>query len=230
MWRWQPLPRFSLDRGWSAEIGTAGQTPALRLRASLNLPWADPSALEISSSRRTLLEQQLPYSAVAGAVTMLSRCRGAELPAVRWERGPFSNSARSVSYTCAIASLGGAPAVKVAVMLALPTATESTVVACADVLIDSPRAWAAALDPGWDTRLGFDEVQAVLLATWETAAELLPDIVGSPTVPSWAAPPTTELRMTCEQPADNGILPALDRTSRTSTFTACGRSGLRGCP
>ncbi|MEU8701616.1 hypothetical protein AB0C61_28950 [Streptomyces sp. NPDC048680] len=49
----------------------------------------------------------------------------------------------------------------------------------------------------------------MLLSTWETAAEL-PDLVGDPAGLSWAAPPTTELRMTCEQPADNGVLPALD--------------------
>jgi hypothetical protein len=95
-------------------------------------------------------------------------------------------------------------------MLALPTTMESTVVACADVLIENPQAWAAALGPGWDTTLGLDEVQAVLLAAWETAAELLPDVVGDPAGLSWAAPPTTELRMTCEQPADNGVLPKLD--------------------
>jgi hypothetical protein len=59
-------------------------------------------------------------------------------------------------------------------------------------------------------QLGLDEVQAVLLAAWETAAELLPDVVGDSAGLSWAAPPTTELRMTCEQPADNGVLPDLD--------------------
>ncbi|MFD3549111.1 hypothetical protein ACFWUW_26470 [Streptomyces sp. NPDC058655] len=95
-------------------------------------------------------------------------------------------------------------------MLALPTAMESTVVACSDVLVEKPQAWAAAVGGGWDTRLGFDEVQAVLLSTWETAAELLPDLVGDPAGLSWAAPPTTELRMTCEQPAGNGVLPDLD--------------------
>jgi hypothetical protein len=58
--------------------------------------------------------------------------------------------------------------------------------------------------------LGLDEVQAVLLAAWETAAELLPDVVGDPAGLSWAAPPSSELRMTCEQPADNGVLPGLD--------------------
>ncbi|UXX97443.1 hypothetical protein N7U49_47475 [Streptomyces sp. AD2-2] len=87
---------------------------------------------------------------------------------------------------------------------------QSTVVACADVRIESTSAWAAALDPGWDTQLGLDEVQAVLLSAWETAAELLPEAVGASAGLSWAAPPTTELRITCEQPADNGVLPGLD--------------------
>ncbi|MEU0213920.1 RNA-binding domain-containing protein [Streptomyces sp. NPDC006265] len=210
VWRWHPHPRFSLNQGRSASIGAAGQTPALRLRALVNLPWAGTSTLEVSRARRALLEQQLPYSAVAGAVTMLSRRRGVELPAARWERGPFGNSGRSAGYTCTIAGPDGAPAVKASVLLALPTAMESTVVACADVLIENPEAWAAALGPDWDTQLGLDEVQAVLLAAWETASELLPDVVGDPAGLSWAAPPTAELRMSCEQPADNGVLPVLD--------------------
>lgn len=37
----------------------------------MNLPWANPGTLEITKPRRTLLEQQLPYSALAGTVTML---------------------------------------------------------------------------------------------------------------------------------------------------------------
>ncbi|WP_405559491.1 hypothetical protein [Streptomyces sp. NBC_01180] len=210
VWRWQPLPRFSLNRGRSAENWTAGQTPALRLRAVVNLPWSGAGTLEINRPRRTQLESQLPYSAVAGAVTILSRRRGAELPAARWERGPFGNSARSVSYSCTIAGPDGGPALKASAMLALPTTMESTVVACSDVLIENPQAWAAVLGRGRDTQLGFDEVQAVLLAAWETAAELLPDLVGDPAGLSWAAPPTTELRMTCEQPAGNSVLPSLD--------------------
>ncbi|MEU2770644.1 MULTISPECIES: RNA-binding domain-containing protein [Streptomyces] len=210
VWGWQPIPHFSLDQGRSAEIGTGGQTPALRLRALVNLPWAEARTLGIGKSRRTQLEQLLPHSAVAGAVTLLSRRRGAELPAARWERGPFGNSVRSAGYTCTIAGPDGTPAVKACVIVALPTTMESTVVACADVLIESPEAWAAAIGTGWDTQLGLDEVQAVLLSAWETAAELLPEVVGDPAVLSWAAPPTTELRITCEQPADNGVRPVLD--------------------
>lgn len=176
----------------------------------VNLPWAEASRLEISKSRRSQLEQQLPRSTVAGVVTMLSKRRGAELPAARWEREPFGNSARSAGYSCTIAGPDGGPALKASVMLALPTTMESNVVACSDVLVENPQAWAAAVGTGRDTRLSFDEVQAVLLSTWETAARLLPDLIGDPAGLSWAAPPTTELRMTCEQPAETGVLPALD--------------------
>ncbi|MEU5958282.1 RNA-binding domain-containing protein [Streptomyces sp. NPDC047525] len=211
VWRWEPLPHFSLNQGRSAESWAAGQTPALRLRAVVNLPWADPGTLEITRPRRHQLEQQLPYSALAGAVTTLSRRRGTELPAAGWKRGPFGNTARSVSYTCTISAPDCIPALKAAATLALPTTTDSAVVACAEVLIEDPVAWASALGIDRGTQLCFDEVQALLLGAWETAAELLPDVVGDPAALRWAAPPTTELRMTCEQPAQNGVLPALDR-------------------
>lgn len=209
VWRWEPLPRFSLHQGRSAENWTAGQQPALRLRAVMNLPFANPDTLDITKPRRALLEQQLPYSALAGTVTMLSRRRGAELPAAHWVRGPSGNTARSASYTCTIAGPDGSPALRAAAMLSLPTTLDSAVVACAEAVIEDPAMWAAALGPGRDTRLGFDEVQAVLLSTWETAAELLPDVVGDQSGLRWAGPPTAELRMTCEQPAENGALPAL---------------------
>ncbi|MFI1700310.1 hypothetical protein ACH419_30610 [Streptomyces bobili] len=103
-------PRFSLNQGRSAEIETGGQTPALRLRALVNLPWVEASTLEINKSRRTQLEQLLPHSAVAGAVTMMSRRRGADLPAARWDRARL-RPARSVGYMCTIAGPGGNPAV-----------------------------------------------------------------------------------------------------------------------
>ncbi|MFJ1744123.1 RNA-binding domain-containing protein [Streptomyces microflavus] len=52
VWRWQPLPRFSVNQGRSAGNWTAGQTPALRLRAVVNLPWAGAGTLEISRPQR----------------------------------------------------------------------------------------------------------------------------------------------------------------------------------
>lgn len=209
MWRWQPLPRFGLHQGRSATNWTAGQTPALRLRAVVNLPWAGPDALEITKSRRHELEQQLPYSALAGDLTMLSKRRGADLPAARWERAPYGNSSRSVAYTCTITTPDGTPALRAGVMLALPSSMESTVVACAEVLVEDTTAWAAALGPGWETRLRLEEAQVALLSAWEMAAELLPGLVDAGDLP-WAAPPTTELRLSSERPAPNDVLPTLE--------------------
>ncbi|MFD6967387.1 RNA-binding domain-containing protein [Streptomyces sp. NPDC059949] len=208
-WRWQPLPRFSLHQGRSATNWTAGQTPALRLRAVLNLPWAGPGGLEITKHRRDELEQLLQISALSGALTMLSQRRGADLPAARWERGAYGNSSRAASYTCTISSPDGSPAVSAALMLALPTSMESTVVACAEVLVEDSAAWAAAVGPSWETQLHLEEAQAALLGAWRTAAELLPGLVDAGQLP-WAAPPTTELRLSSERPATNGVLPALD--------------------
>jgi hypothetical protein len=209
-WQWSPLPRFNLNQGRSAEIGVAGQTPALRLRAVVTLPWAHASTLQITKPQRSRLERELPYSALAGAASMLSTRRGALLSAARWERGPLSNSTTFASYTCTISAPDGSPALKAAVLLALPSTMDSTVTSCAEVMIEDPSAWTRALDSKADTQLSFAEVQAVLLAAWETAADLLPGILGEPSGPAWAAPPTTELRMTSERPGDHGVLPALD--------------------
>ncbi|MGW7610115.1 hypothetical protein ACWGKW_23115 [Streptomyces sp. NPDC054766] len=144
VWRWDPLPRFGLHPSRSAENWTAGQQPALRLRAVVTLPWAGAGAgaLEITKPRRVQLERQLPYGVLAGAVTMLSRRRGAEPRTAVWERTPSGNSARGAGCTCTIPSPGGGPAMRAAAMLALPTTTNSTVVACAEVLVEDPAAWA----------------------------------------------------------------------------------------
>ena len=157
VWRWQPLPRFSLDQGRSAEIGTAGQTPALRVRAVVNLPGAQPDGLEISKPRRTLLEQQLPHRPVAGAVTIPSRRRGGSA-CCALGTGPFGNSARAGSYTCTVAGPGGSPALSASVMLALPTPMQSTVVVCTErrppptglpLLRTTPKWWHAVPHDGF---------------------------------------------------------------------------------
>ncbi|MFE0777610.1 hypothetical protein [Streptomyces sp. NPDC058861] len=41
----------------------------------------------------------------------------------------------------------------------------------------------------------------MLLAAWETAAELLPGVVGDPAGLPRAAPPATELRIACDGPS-----------------------------
>ncbi|MCX5095843.1 putative DNA binding domain-containing protein [Streptomyces sp. NBC_00365] len=89
MWRWEPLEQLGFlvsrySRNWTAQQ----PAPQLRLRALVTWPWADAAGLQIAPGKRQDLERALPHSALAGAVTMLSRRRGAELPAAHWDRGP----------------------------------------------------------------------------------------------------------------------------------------------
>ncbi|MER6434318.1 hypothetical protein ABT272_42685 [Streptomyces sp900105245] len=93
-------------------------------------------------------------------------------------------------------------------MITLPGAMDSAVVSCAEVLIEDAEAWAQALD-ALGARLDFEEVHEVLLQAWQTAAELLPDVLGEPSDQRWAAAPTIELRLSCERPDHTAVIPAL---------------------
>jgi hypothetical protein len=199
VWRWEPAERLGFvmsrySRNWTAQQ----PAPQLRLRALVTWPWADTAGLQISPSKRQDLERALPYSTLAGAVTILSRRRGAELPAAYWDRGPGRNTPTAVSYTSTITAPDDRRAVSAAVMMSV----EDTVVTCADILMEDASAWAALLPPSAGTQLGLDEVQALLLAAWESAAKTLPDAVVDPARMRWSAPPTTELRLSAEGPHD----------------------------
>jgi hypothetical protein len=199
MWRWEPLEQlgFLVSRyswNWTAQQ----PAPQLRLRALVTWPWADAAGLQITPGKRQDLERALPHSSLAGAVTMLSRRRGAELPAAHWDRGPGRNTPAAVRYTSTITAPGGRRVVSAAVMMSV----EDTVVTCADILIEDTSAWAALLPGDAGTQLGLDDVQALLLAAWETACGSLPDAVADPARMRWSAPPTTELRLSAEGPHD----------------------------
>lgn len=199
VWRWEPAERLGFimsrySRNWTAQQ----PAPQLHLRALVTWPWADTAGLQISPSKRQDLERALPYSTLAGAVTILSRRRGAELPAAYWDRGPGRNTPTAVSYTSTITAPDDRRAISAAVMMSM----EDTVVTCADILIEDASAWAALLPPNAGTQLGLDEVQALLLAAWESAAKTLPDAVVDTARMRWSAPPTTELRLSAEGPHD----------------------------
>jgi hypothetical protein len=199
VWRWDPAERLGFvisrySRNWMAQQ----PGPQLRLRALVTWPWSNTTGLQIAPGKRQDLERTLPHSTLAGAVTLLSQRRGAELPAAHWDRGPWRNTPTAVSYTSTIMAPDGSRALSAAVMMSV----EDTVVTCADVLIEDTSAWAAMLPGDAGTRLGLDEVQALLLAAWESAAEALPDAVVDPARMRWSAPPTTELRLSAEGPHD----------------------------
>ena len=80
-WRWIPATRLSMNMTRSAAYWTSDQTvQQLRLRAVATFPWANAGDLAIEPDRRLELEQDLPVSHLAGAVTALSARRGAALP------------------------------------------------------------------------------------------------------------------------------------------------------
>lgn len=202
-WRWEPQEDLGFDQTRSATNWTATQpAPQLRLRAVVTLPWATAEGAEITPVRRRDLKDKLPVSRLAGAVTTLSQRRGADLPAANWHLGPHRNAIDSISYSATIASTDGRPALSGAVMACLPSALQSQTVTCAEITVQDTAAWAAVLPSGTSTKLTLEEMESVLLAAWETAADLLPAATCDVTKMRWAGAPTVELRLSAEGPHD----------------------------
>ena len=181
----------------------------LRLRAIATLPWAGARGLEISQDRRLAMEQALRVGPLADFVTTLSRRRGAELSAADWVHGLNTNSRDRLGLTVVIASPRGTLALWAEVMLAMPGAMDSSVVACAELRVEHLAAWSEAVvaaggKPSDDMRLSLDEVVEFFNIAGSTANELLPSaITDEPASLEWMAPPTTELRMSAEQRHDD---------------------------
>ncbi|WP_406131501.1 hypothetical protein [Streptomyces sp. NBC_00989] len=201
-WRWEPQVDLSFNQTGPATNWPGPQPPQLRLRALITLPWDTAEELEVTPARRRDLKAQLPVSRLDGAVTTLSLRRGADLRAANWDLGSNRNANASVSYSATIASPDGRPALTGAVMTALPGTLQSSTVTCAEVTIQDAAAWAAVLPPGASTKLTLEEVTSILLAAWETAAEVLPAVACDATTMRWAGPPTVELRVSAEGPHD----------------------------
>jgi hypothetical protein len=204
-WRWAPATRFSMNMTGSAAYWTSDRTvQQLRLRAVATFPWADAGELAIDPQRRLDLEQDLPFSHLAGVVTTLSARRGAALPAATWRRGPDRNAMDALSYSSVITAPDGPTALSAEVMAAMPGAMNSSVVTCADVRLEDLGAWAEALTasgapPRPDIRLSMEEVAEVLTVAWQTATEQLASVVADdPAGMRWAYPPTVELRLIAE--------------------------------
>jgi hypothetical protein len=103
-----------------------------------------------------------------------------------------------------IAAPDGRIALWADVMLAMPGAMSSSVVACAEIRIESLAAWSEAVlaaggKPSDDMRLTLEEVVEFFNVAGYTANELLPSSVADDlTNLQWSSPPTTELRMSAE--------------------------------
>ncbi len=200
-WRWEPEVRFGMNMTGAAGYWTDHTGQQLRLRAIATLPWAEAGELSITSQPRRDLEQALPVSALAGAVTALSRRQGTDLGAADWNRGPNRNALNALSYSTVITAPDGRAALAAEVMIALPSTMNFSVVTCAELRIADFTAWAEALaasgvPPQQDLRLSLEEVAEFLTIAWQTATEILPTVVtDNPLDMVWAGPPTVELRL-----------------------------------
>lgn len=216
-WRWEPVVLFDMNMTRAAGYWTADHARQLRLRAVAGLPWAGAGELAITAQRRAKLEQALPFSELAGAVTTLSQRRGADLRAAAWNRGPNRNALDALSYSAVITAPDGRPALSAEVMMALPSTMNSAVAMCAELRLPDLAVWADALAAAGaparqDFRLSVQEVAEFLISAWQTVTENLPavvttDVHGMP----WAYPPTVELRLTAEHDpsAASGLQPML---------------------
>jgi hypothetical protein len=217
-WCWDPAVVFGMNMTRSAGYWTADHARQLRLRAVATLPWAVTGDLAITAQRRANLEQALPFSELADAVTILSRRRGADLRAAAWNRVPNRNALDALSYSALLAAPDGQPALSAEVMMALPNTMSSAVASCAELRLLDLAAWANALARAdapaqQDLRLSVQEVAEFLTSAWQTATENLPAVVTTEVQGMlWAYPPTVELRLTAEHDpsAASGQQPMLD--------------------
>ncbi|WP_030396118.1 ATP-binding protein [Kitasatospora purpeofusca] len=226
---WRPTPAISFDLPRAAGNWTAdAPAPKLRVRALATLPWAAARELEVIPERRRTLLQALPFCPLAAAARTLSLRHGVDMPMGMWAPGPHRNAADAVSYSSTRHSEDG-PALTAAVMLALPNATDSAVVSCAEVRLEGTAAQPAAPEARASRPyriLSLEEVEETLLAAWRTATEVLPSAVGDTNAPRpWSQPPTVLLQIATGSPHGTAA-PSLDRFVDLAPFGSSDRAPL----
>ncbi|MCS7478744.1 RNA-binding domain-containing protein [Umezawaea endophytica] len=237
-WRWEPDPVANTIMSAWTRNWTPRTVPLLRARVLAILPWADISDMKITPDRLDMVCQQLPLSHLASFTTTLSLRRGRELPAAVWEAGPHDTTKDGFSYSSEISAPDGRRALAAEVMMALPSATSSAVVTCAEVRIENFDVWSSALgvDPTSDLRWSVDDLFEFFLAAWETATELLPRLAAQDpaTRHLWSDVPKVELLVSINErhnQPDPLSLPGppllLDDVLNLDSF---GPSGRRGEP
>ncbi len=217
-WRWEPESTYSFEMTSSALNWTAGaDIPQLRLRAVATLPWADAHNVKLTTDRRRELVEALPASALLCAVTEITQQHGDVLRPTEWAPGPNRNALDALSYSTRVLAPDGRVVLTAEVMLALPSRTQSAVVACAEVRFNDVAAWKAAIadlgdgGPSEVMPLDLAEIGKLFAAAWHTAAEQLPGLALPDRADAlWAAVPVVEFRVTAEHQADSpGPHPAL---------------------
>lgn len=206
-WRWEPDPVVSTETSAVTRNWTGGPNPPqLRARVLAVLPLAGADTAKISPDRLDAVLPRLPFSALAAITTALSRGR---VFAGSWAPGRNGNASDRLSYACEITAPDGQLALSAEVMMTLPPASRGfAVVTCAEVRVENFDAWSRVLDdPAADLRWSVDDLVEFFVAAWDTATELLPQLIdgaedGSPASPRWAGVPRVELSIGTESRHD----------------------------
>lgn len=217
-WWWEPDPVADTTTSSATHSWTGSPTPPqLRARVLAILPFVDADTAKITPDRRDTVLPELPFSALAGFITNLSRRRGRELPAGVWVPGANGNTSDRLSHTSEITAPDGEVALAAEVMMALPpTSLSSAVITCAELRVQNFDAWARALhDPVPDLRWSVDDMVEFFVTAWDAATELLPrlveDLGDRATAGRWGGVPRVELSISAEgrrihQPDDQLVL------------------------
>jgi hypothetical protein len=235
-WRWEPEPRLSLDmirgsRNWTARP----PDPELRVRVTAMPCWAR-SSYAITSSALRRLAAELPASDFAAAVAALSARRGADgsgLALGSWNDGQTGRGIDRGSLASSITMLDGSEFMTAEVFL---STINAEIVTIAELRIESRSAWRALLDmayvPGGIVldearmRLSLHEVQALLTAAWQLAADVLPSSIEGSDAARPAGPPVVELYLAAERGREHGTSDLRDMVD----FSPFGRSDRSQIP
>jgi hypothetical protein len=213
-WSWEPAVSFDLRMSRAATTWTGGMDPQmLRLRAVATLPLARVGGLGITPERRRAFEGQLPNSALANLITRLCGRRNASLQASEWIRGPHQNARDWLSCSTFVGMPDGRRVLEGEVMIALPNASGSSVITCAEIRVLDLDSWVSAAATSAvptlpDFRLSTQEVADFFIAAWQTATEFLPrGVADEADRLTWAYPPSVDLRIVSEHRIDGEKYP-----------------------
>jgi hypothetical protein len=206
---WEAAPQFSFNALHEGELWTSShQPPQLRIRVTASLP-APAAGRLITPDRMGQLAAELPDTDFALAARNLAD-RGSAIYAFNlWTPGRTGRSTDRWSLGWAIQAPDGTPALAVEVILRL---SADSVVIIAELRIQGRVAWRAALlDAGADVArsempVSLAELTPFLTSAWRAVTDDLPAMLDpDPTFGPFSGPPLVELRLSAEQPPEQGL-------------------------
>jgi hypothetical protein len=149
----------------------------------------------------------LGSSELSQLVSVLAMRHGFQSWMPTWDIGRLPGGRNSFSYATALTGAGGSTALSAEVFLALPNSSDSSVVACAEVLVGDRDAWGQVdredgrLAPEPREQLALEDLFEFAATAWQMTAEELPASLSTGTSALWwSGVPATEIRFSVEHP------------------------------